>query len=168
MIPIIDTAELDFPVPFIVGFSPDRTSRVTYRTSPDATISYFQVPVDSKISLENADEIIRKIDEIIAEDQDEGEPPPTQHALSKSKELIMGSLALIRGFRFRSHIVALDGSLRITWQSSARNVRLVCPAYSEPYIYHERLLGRHPIEYGTEKATSTTLTNCLRWLARIR
>ena len=64
--------------------------------------------------------------------------------------------------------IPLDGAIRITWQSSTRNVRLICPAYSEPYIYYERLIGRRSIEHGSEKATSESLSSRLRWLAKSR
>ncbi len=121
-----------------------------------------------RVVLERTEDILRRIDAATLDEREEGEPAPTKEALRGSKDLIGGSRLLARGFRFVSSVIPLDGAIRITWQSSTRNVRLVCPAYSEPYIYYERLIGRRSIEHGSEKATSESLSNRLRWLARSR
>lgn len=121
-----------------------------------------------RVSLERAEDIIRRIDQAVLDEREDGEFEPTQHAVGRSKELVASSSLLAKGLRFSANIVPLDGSIRITWQSLTRNVRLVCPAYSEPYIYHERLLGRHSVEFGSEKATPEALTAKLRWLGRSR
>lgn len=121
-----------------------------------------------RVMLERADDILRRIDAATIDEREEGEPEPSEEAVLRSKAIIKKSRPLVNGFRVRASVIPLDGAIRITWKSSTRNVRLVCPAYSDPYIYYERLIGRRSVEHGSEKATSESLSNRLRWLARSR
>lgn len=163
-----NVANFDFPWPRNAGLS--GYPEGVYRDSGASSLSISASDWTSapRIRLEWADDIIRKLDAAVLEEREEGEPEPTERALSHSKQILKHARPLATGFRFVASVMPLDGSVRITWQSSTRNVRLVCPAYSEPYIYYERLLGHRSVEWGSEKATSKSLTDRLRWLAKTR
>jgi|SRR5271165_3472107 len=108
--------------------------------------------------------IFREIDATLIEGRDDDEPQPTQYALKQCKVILRKTSHLRPVSIPTPNIIALDGSLRLTWKTKTKNVRLVCPAYSRPYIYHETVLGSRAINWGTQKASPAALSKRLSWL----
>jgi hypothetical protein len=115
-------------------------------------------------------EIIQEIDEASMNPdwRDDDEPAPTAIAVVTAKTMVNRAAFLRRGFHIRAHVRPFNGSIRITWETSSRNIRLVCnPSQSDPpYIYWERLAGRCSIDHGIENATPAALSRRLGWLSR--
>src|SRR5579864_9258561 len=130
-----------------------------------STISLHQTSAE----LEYPHDIDRKIEAALdAELRDEDEPAPTEYAIHTAKELISRTAPLLKGFRFPATVSAFNGTIRIVWSASSRNVRFVCnpSPMNESYIFHERLIKSRSVEHGSEKATYLALTKWLQWLNR--
>ena len=120
--------------------------------------------------LERIAQMMAKIDEAASDSdfRDEDDPEPTKFAIDTCKKLIQGCGIFLKGFRLEARVRPLNGSIRVTWTSSSRNVRLVCnPSTATPsYVYQERLAGRRCVEHSSETATTSSLAKWLRWMNR--
>ena len=115
-------------------------------------------------------DIVRKIDVACndPESQDEDEAGPTEHAVRKAKTLIERVVPLRSGFHISARVTTVNGTVRITWETPNRNIRLVCgpSEATHSYIYWEVLAGSHSVQHGTVPATVKELDKRLRWLRR--
>jgi hypothetical protein len=89
---------------------------------------------------DTAETIIRKIDEIVVDDEmyDDGEPRPPEDVIRRVKEIIRDAGRFLPGQRFPIALVRpFDGSIRITWATESGSVRLVCA--DDAYVFYEEV-----------------------------
>jgi len=136
--------------------------------APDVEWRYIVTSGVETTPLENSDDIIQKIDEasVSLDFRDAEEPPPSAYAVRSAKKLIRNVSSLRAGFHLAASVRPFNGSIRIIWASSSRNVRLICNAsgLDPSYIYYERLVGKRAVQHETEPAEARVLSRRLSWL----
>lgn len=116
---------------------------------------------------ETAHSISRKVDDVLADEEmyDAGEPHPPDLLKTRIKQLLQQTEPQLIGHRFPSaEVRPFDGSIRITWDSDDKNVRLV---YSELdcYIFHEEVRGGRSYVYEIDRdVTPQSLAKWVNWL----
>lgn len=111
--------------------------------------------------------IIREIEELNAVGADQGDTP-TKVARQTARVLLSEAQMLCPIYVVPSAIEASEGDLLIHWDSTIKNVVLICPASdAKPaQIYTEILDGKWAIHSEIVEASAQDLSDALAWLLR--
>lgn len=97
---------------------------------------------------------------------DAGDPAPSPQAVALLRNVIEATQGLLPAPIPHPHVELFEGSIRLIWTGSDRNIRLVIASQPDrrSYLYHEEVRNGLGTEEGMSEPTSENLAHWLSWI----